>query len=285
MHPLFGTKHLILIGVCLCAIVALFFYARERKFKDVCRVCFYCGIISEIIKIFYYIVQNEETHGGVLPKTDLPFHLCSIQILFFAFLYVSQNEKLKRFLISFMLPSCLFGGIAAILIATDSSRNGLWIITFQYFAYHVMLVVFSLYLFSSKELKFTAKDYVNCLKFLLILMFVAVYVNSIVDDGSGKINFMYVVSPPQSGLPFLNENHGWLVYIAHYACLVLFCVTTCYLKPIIEFFKTLKNKDAQPLPEQTSPVKATESEKLEEVATTTDERDCGTAQKTQKEDV
>lgn len=191
MHPLFGTKHLILIGVCLCAIVALFFYARERKFKDVCKVCFYCGIISEIIKIFYYIVQNEETHGGVLPKTDLPFHLCSIQILFFSFLYVSQNEKLKRFLISFMLPSCLFGGIAAILIATDSSRNGLWIITFQYFAYHVMLVAFSLYLLSSKELKFTAKDYVNCLKFLLILMFVAVYVNSIVDDGSGK-NQLYV---------------------------------------------------------------------------------------------
>ena len=116
-------------------------------------------------------------------------------------------------------------------------------------------------------------------------MFVAVYVNSIVDDGSGKINFMYVVSPPQSGLPFLNENHGWLVYIAHYACLVLFCVTTCYLKPIIEFFKTLKTKKTPSLPEQAAPVNAIENEALEEVATATDETDCDTAQKTQKEDV
>jgi hypothetical protein len=39
-------------------------------------------------------------------------------------------------------------------------------------------------------------------------------------------------------LPFLNEKYGWLVYIAHYACLILLCVTLCYLKPIIVGIKT-----------------------------------------------
>jgi len=72
-----------------------------------------------------------------------------------------------------------------------------------------------------------------------VLMFGAMYINSILYDGVSKINFMYVASPPMDGLPFLNENHGWLVYIAHYGCLVLFCVTACYAKVI---FKALTKK-------------------------------------------
>ena len=47
---------------------------------------------------------------------------------------------MQRLILSFMLPSCLFGGIAAILIPTHSARNGMWIITLQYFVYHASLV-------------------------------------------------------------------------------------------------------------------------------------------------
>ena len=72
-------------------------------------------------------------------------------------------------------------------------------------------------------------------------MFFAIYINSIVYDGTDKINFMYVVSPPMSGLPFLTEKYGWFVYIMHYACLVLFCVTICYIKPIITAIKEKVN--------------------------------------------
>lgn len=244
MNPLFGTKHLILIAVSIALIITLYVFSRRLKFATVCKIFFVVGILSEIVKIFYYIVANEETHGGVLPKSDLPFHLCSIQIIFIAIVVLAKSEGFKRFLLSFMLPSCLVGGIAAILIATDSARNS-WVITFQYFIYHIVIVVFSLHMYTSKELNFTVKDYFNCLKFLLVLMFFAIYINSIVYDGTDKINFMYVVSPPQKGLPFLNEDHGWLVYIAHYACLILFAVTACYVKPIIVAIKQKfsKNKD------------------------------------------
>jgi hypothetical protein len=237
-HSIFGVKHLIIVGVCVALIIGLFILSRRLEFSTVCKIMFYVGIVSETIKIFYYIIRNEGTHGGVLPKTDLPFHLCSIQILFIAVVNFSKNESLKRFLLSFMYPSCLIGGIAAILIATNSSLNGMWLITAQYFLYHVSIVVLALNICTRKERKLELADYFNCLKFLLILMFASVYINSIVDDGSGKINFMYVVSPPQDGLPFLNENHGWLVYIAHYACLILFCLTMCYIKPIIVGIKT-----------------------------------------------
>lgn len=245
MHSIFGTKHLILVAVSLILIVALFFLSKKLRFATVCKTLFFVGILSETVKIFYYIIQNEATHGGILPKTDLPFHLCSIQILFIAVVNFTKNEKLKRFLLSFMFPSCLLGGIAAILIATTSSLNGMWIITAQYFLYHIAIVVFALNLCTNKEMKLTVSDYFSCLKFLVILFFFAVYVNSIVYDGNSNINFMYVASPPQSGLPFLNEDHGWFVYIVHYATLVLLCVTLCYIKPIVTAIKAKLQKNKE----------------------------------------
>ena len=207
MHALFGTKHIILIIVSIILIVLGSVLLRKLKFQTMCKLMFYIGIISETIKVFYYIIQNEATYGGYLPKSDLPFHLCSIQIIFFAIICYMNSEKIKRFIISFMLPSCLIGGFAAILIATTTARNGFWIITAQYFGYHAALVVFAIYLLISKEITFTIKDYVSCLKFLVLIMFFAFYINSIVYDGSKDINFMYVASPPQEGLPFLNEEY------------------------------------------------------------------------------
>ena len=87
MHGLFGYKHLIILGVCLVGIVLGWFFTRKAKFKDVVKTMLIIGIISEIIKVVYYVVRNEATHGGYLPKTDLPFHLCSIQIIFIAILH------------------------------------------------------------------------------------------------------------------------------------------------------------------------------------------------------
>ena len=247
MHGLFGYKHLIILGVCLVGIVLGWFFTRKAKFKDVVKTMLIIGIISEIIKVVYYVVRNEATHGGYLPKTDLPFHLCSIQIIFIAILHYSKNERLKRLLMSFMLPSCLFGGIAALLIATDSSRNGMWIITLQYFAYHVAISVFSLYLLTNKEMKWTIKDFVNCLKLLGLFGLVSIYINSMINDGSGGINFMYTVKPPQDGLPYLNLNQGWLVYILKYASIAITVIALTYIKPIIDWFKSLKKKDVEEL--------------------------------------
>lgn len=245
MHALFGTKHLILVGISFAAIIGFYLIARKMKFSTVCKTLFYIGIVSEFIKIFYYIMANEAELGGVLPKSDLPFHLCSIQILLIAVVNFAQSEKLKRFILSFMIPSCLFGGIAALLIATDSSRNGTWLITTQYFGYHVAIIVFSLYLLTSKEYKLSIQDYFNCLKFLVVIMFFAFYINSIVYDGESNINFMYVVSPPQEGLPYLNEDKGWLVYIIRYAVLVVGGVTICYIKPIVSAIKNKFSRKAE----------------------------------------
>ena len=234
---MFTLKHVIILVISIILIVSLSIFSRKLNLKQICKIMLIVGIISEIIKIFCYILMNEETHGGTLPKSDLPFHLCSIQILFFVIINVINNDKINRFLFSFMIPSCLIGGVAALLIPTSSSLN-VWPITIQYNLYHISIIVFAIYLLMSKEFTITIKDYFNCLKMLLIMFFFAIYINSIVYDGVSNINFMYVVSPPQAGLPFLNENNGWLTYICHYAFLVIFCVTACYIKPIIKAIKS-----------------------------------------------
>lgn len=237
MHSIFGTKHLIILAISLVAMVIGSLFARKWPIQKLAKTALGIGLVSEFIKVFYYIMANEATHGGALPKTDLPFHLCSIQLIFMAILVFSSNQKLKNLLLSFMIPSCLFGGVAALLIATTSSLNGGWILSVQYFGYHVAISVFAISLLLGKEFPLTVKSYVKCLKFLVVLMLFAVYINSMLYDGVSNINFMYVVSPPQSGLPFLTEKYGWLVYICHYAFTVLFFVTLCYIKPIVAAIK------------------------------------------------
>ena len=246
-NALFGPVHLVQIAVSLILIVVLSILVTKIEFKKCCKYLLYVGLISEVVKIFYYIMDNEATHGGYLPKTDLPFHLCSIQIIFILIINLVSSEKVKRFILSFMLPSCLIGGIAAILIATSSARNSP-IITCQYYLYHVAIVVFAIKIYTQKEFKLDINDFLNSLKFIVAIMFFAIYINSIIfTDGMiagtvREINFMYVVSPPQEGLPFLNENHGWFVYICHYACLILIAIVGCYIKPIITFFKSKKKE-------------------------------------------
>ena len=132
----------------------------------------------------------------------------------------------------------LVGGVAALLIATTSSLNGGWPISVQYFGYHTALVIFGIILLTTDKVKFTFRHYCHCLKFMLALFLLAVYLNSMLYDGSSNFNFMYVASPPASGLPYLNEDKGWLVYIIRYALLVVGCVTLCYIKPICAQLKT-----------------------------------------------
>ena len=239
MHDMFGLVHLIALGVSFAIIVLAILFVDRISFDKLLKILLYGGIISETIKVFVYIIINTDNYGGMgyLPKTDLPFHLCSIQIIFIIILNLSKNEKLRKLILSFMLPTCLIGGIAAIFIATSSSLNGLWILSLQYFGYHVGIATFAIYLLVSKEVKFDIKDYRNCLIMLVATLFIAIYINSALADYVHDINFMYVVNPPMDGLPFLTKKYGWGVYITHYSLLCLFAATLCYIYPIIQFFK------------------------------------------------
>ncbi len=239
---MYGTKHLIILAVCLLYIigVSLLLQKKQVPLKIAVRLLLGVGIISESLKVCSYIIKNEAEMGGYLPKTDLPFHLCSVQILFMILLVLSENEKLKRVLIAFMLPTCLVGGAAALLLPTSSSLN-MPVVTVQYFLYHSSIIVFSLYLYRSPEVRFTFRDYISALLMLFGVFFAAIYINSALNDYQNNINFMYVVKPPMEGLPYLNNDKGWLVYILRYALLAVAAVSACYCRPILA---KIRKKDA-----------------------------------------
>lgn len=250
---MFGSIHIAALCFSTVFIIVGTILSRKIPFEKCVRIMLGIGIAAEVIKLFAYTLMNESVLGGYLPKTDLPLHLCSFQVVFTAILRLSADENKKRIIRSYMLPTCLIGGLAAILIPTSSSVGHLNIITFEYFGYHAALIVFALRMLAGKDIRFTVRDYGTCLVLLFVTMLAAVYINSIlyngtadgsfvyeVTDGVHKgmvqlsvVNFMYVAGPPQSGLPFLNEDHGWRVYFAHYLCLCLFCVTIVYIKPIL----------------------------------------------------
>lgn len=277
-HALFGTKHLIIVGVSILLIVGLYILSRKLSINTLSKIMLGVGLVSETVKVFSYIVMNENKvfttlfklnengvyepvkvlFNGVLPKTDLPFQLCSLQIIFILVAVLVKNEKVQRFIYGFMMPSCLFGGIAAILIATESSRN-VWVITFQYFLYHIAIVVFALRLLTAKEMKWKVKDLLNAFIMLTGVIFFAIYINSMMFDGISDVNFMYVVKPPQKGLPYLNNNNGWLSYIIKYLILVVFCISITYIKPIVEAIISACKK------KKTKSLKAEEIEEAKEL--------------------
>lgn len=237
---MFGTKHIIILAVCAVYIAALIVFLAKKKPTQrlVVRALLAIGVISETLKVFTYIIINEEEYHGCLPKTDLPFHLCSVQIIFMLILVLCDNEKVRGVLRAFMLPTCLIGGIAAMLIPTSSSLSN-YVITVQYFLYHSSIVTYAVYLYMTDEFSFTLRDWRNSLLMLFAFFFIAIYLNSWVNDYVNNINFMYVVNPPVDGLPYLNKDHGWLVYMVHYAFLAFFAVTMCYIKPVVS---AIRNK-------------------------------------------
>jgi len=259
----YGIAHFIAIALCIAIIVLGATIGNKWTLKTWYKILLYTGITSETIKVVSYILANESLFGGYLPKTDLPFQLCSIQLIFIAILNFSNNDKLKRLLMGFMIPTCMIGGIAAILIPTSSSTSMLPIYI-QYFGYHAIISAYAIKLLRTKEMNWNIKDYKNTLLLLCFIALVCVYLNSICTDVVGydivdgvkkaiygynlkdnvlvpiytpRVNFMYLVEPPASGLPFLNKNYGWAPYICHYGFVAFVAISLCYIKPIINSFK------------------------------------------------
>lgn len=237
MNGLFGGKHLLILAICAVVMVIGVIAVRKWPLRRMCRTLLHVGVASEVTKVLYFILANEAKYDGILPKSDLPFQLCSLQILFALIFVCTQQKRVQEVLISVMLPGSIFGGIAAVLIATTSALNGGWLITVQYFGYHIALVIFGVSVMLHRKAELTVWHYFTCLKCMLAIFLLAVYLNSMLYDGTSNFNFMYVASPPAKGLPYLNEDQGWLVYIGRYALLVVGCVTLCYICPIAKAVK------------------------------------------------
>ena len=227
---MFTTLHFIWLAICASIITVSVVLAKKFKPKTeflLTLLCIACAV-SEVVKLFAGLIAEEnfnESYGGNFIKlSDLPFHLCSIQIIFAFVAKFTKKESVREFCLTFMMPCCILGGIMALLIPTNgvtftSAR------TYQFFLYHAAIISFSLALIAIKGVRLNFKTYLRTLLTLAVLVIFSFYINGLTQ----KTNFFYVSKPPMKGLPILNLDNGWFVYFLSYLALALTLFTLFYV--------------------------------------------------------
>ena len=95
-----------------------------------------------------------------------------------------------------------------------------------------MLIFLGLYLYRSRPIEYSIKNYGKALAFVGMLVILAIWVNAFFG-WDPTVNFWFIVRPPAENLPILNLNHGWGVYIVQLVWICVLLFTLCYLPVII----------------------------------------------------
>lgn len=259
---MFSLNHIIWIIICSVISVVGVIYTKKIKpsFKTMVNICFAIGIISEIIKIFSVIeLVPIEGGNGFYPYLEtryLPFHLCSLQIILFAYLKIyGRNNETTYNIISFMYPCCVIGGILAIIIPsifnTSISVNQAFThpLAYQTFLYHTMLIVFGIYLLDNDEMRLKTDGYKKALITIFVLGFVAININSVFTTPiyennrllavSGTTNFFFTAVPP---IPIaITSKWQWTLYIFVITLLAILLIGVIYLPIYLRERKTIRS--------------------------------------------
>ncbi len=211
---MFSAEHFVWIALCVVFITAFSVISIKLKFSFKTSALIMAGISlvsegSKIISNMQFVNGENSSDGMVIDAGALPFHLCSILIFAFFYLPFSQNEKLKEYLKSLIVPVSLIGATLAVLMAT----NGTDFTTpdaYQCFVYHAGMIWFSVYLIATKQVNLGLKAMIHNLISLFSLAVIMIWVNGLLQVYD--TNFLYVVRPPVENLPVLNLNNGWFAY-------------------------------------------------------------------------
>lgn len=248
LHPVkpFSAPHIIIFAVLIsCAVFLAFFLSRKSGFtKKVIWACAAIGFLCEMERMIFFMEKT--INGFRLPPDFLPFNLCQFQVILIFILAFSENIHKKKLLLSFMYPSLTGGAFIGILIPAAVNFHGLFDIgLYRYFFFHAMLLFLGLYLFLTKPIQYTIKEYFTGFFFSFTTQIFGVWINAFFG-WDPDVNHMFVVRPPLEGLPILNLNKGWPFYMLQMFWIGALLVTLCYLPVIIRdtaaFIKVIKEK-------------------------------------------
>ena len=231
---MFTVNHFIWLGICVVAETAalVWLYKHRPALKNVLSFACVLAIFSELVKTLSVLQIVPSTDGSTmhmyLELGHLPFHLCSIQILFIFYARFAAESKKKETLLAFMYPTCTAGAFLALMIPTifgssiDVSQAFTHPLAYQYFLYHVMLVMLGIYIPMSGEVKIRGKHFFTSLGILSGLAFFSIYLNSmfaVPTYVNGELvsvdyatNFFFTHETP-IGIPLTEKSH-WFLYLA-----------------------------------------------------------------------
>ncbi len=255
-----GTNHFIFLGICIAYIVASLVLLKKYKvsFSTVLTIMVVIAVISELVKINEYIVTYYDDAGKAIgvyfEKEGLPFHLCSIQIIFLFVARMCKEGSFKDKLLAFMYPTAFVGALMALMLATitiEFDRPLAW----QYFIYHASLIIYGLYIPMSKVVIIDTKKFLNTCLCLIGLFIVSIYINGLVGVPSQDVIqngevigvtegmhvwFFYSTKPPIKNLPILNLDNGWIAYILSIMVIGIIAMTLAHLPFLIKDYRKYK---------------------------------------------
>lgn len=254
---MYTLNHFIWLAVCALVIAISIILLRKYKpsLKTVLTIACIVSVISEIIKTFSLMQLVPSTDGTrfypYIELENVPFHLCSIQIVLIFMTRFMKESNARTTILAFMYPTTIVGAFMAIMIPTVFNTNVpvqnafTNIMAYQYFLYHVMLIVLGVYILMSKEVKIEKKHFVSSFIMLFVFSFISLYVNSIFADATYVdcsvkyvdyvANFFFTYETPIN-IYFTEIWHWYLYYV------ILFCVATLFLFLFfLPFFRKNKN--------------------------------------------
>lgn len=253
---MFTINHIIWLAVSIILIVVLLVMLKKYSpdLKSVLTGACIVAVMSEFTRAFSLMNLVPSADGTTmtpfLELHNLPFHLCSVQVLLIFFTRFAKDGPLRTAILAFMYPTCAIGAFIALFIPIiftddiDVSQAFTHPIAYQYFLWHTMLVVLGIYIAVSGQVNIQRKHCFTTIGILLGMSLVSIYLNSwmaMATYRNGEVvsvdytpNFFFTYQPP---VPFeFTAIWQWYVYF-----MILFAVV-CIFAVIfyLPFFKNHK---------------------------------------------
>ncbi len=229
---MFTIYHIIWLIICAVLLAAGFTSLKKYKptLQQVLKIASMGAILSEAVKVFSVLQVVPSTDGSTMhlfmELGHLPFHLCSIQIIFIFVARFAKEGEMKESLLAFMYPTCAAGAFLALLMPSifgssiEVSQAFTHPLAYQYFLYHVMLILLGLYIPMCGEVNIQWKHFKVSFGILALLAFLSLYLNSmfaVPTYVNGELvsveystNFFFTQATP-IGIA-LTEKWHWFLY-------------------------------------------------------------------------
>ncbi|MCL1944265.1 MAG: YwaF family protein [Firmicutes bacterium] len=239
----FGLVHIlyVVVGLGLAIPLAIFVAKRIGWNKRVFLIAGVLIFLGEATRTLL-LVEEGDNGGWYLSPKYLPVHLCAMQVFLIFALALAKKENTIKNLCAIMYPTLVAGAAMALLIPSpEGTDTFVSFLGFQFFASHSLLMFVGIYMYLTRPVKFDFKTYGIAIGFMAVSLIGALYLNAILGGAETNVNYWFVAYPPQDGLPLLNLDNGWGIYILNLACLTIILISLTYVPVVVSYFLN-KNK-------------------------------------------
>lgn len=238
----------VIISFLLTAIILVvlhFTVKKETTKENWIKIFGFLTLISHISVYYYkYIVLKQPANDAGV-STFFPIYPCNVAMMLFPIVYLF-NGKTRTFLIEFLAYYGVYGGVITMFEPSSfySGGNILYWPTFKSFLSHSLLLLTSLYCFTSGTVKIGIRNIVSFVGgILLIFLPTGLIMNYILLKAGYDPNAMYLRYLPLEGVPLLNPY--MISFLMALVVLLFITVWDRFKKPEEErWYVILKNKFA-----------------------------------------